>query len=258
MVTENLISTLYALTIAFVISAVVGILAGTIIGASRTLRDGLQPLITSWLSTPKVMFIPLLFTLLGFGLNYRVGNALIHGIPIITILIIGAIVSTDNNYLRVAKIYGASRLQVFTKIYLQSSTLRDTWIGEAALQYLSHQHHLRRAFRGGPGPRLPPEHLSANPANSTVLCYRISHRFHQHSCEPPASGVRTKAGTPPRCGTGLMMTTIRIADPLRFALVCEPEGRGAHGTGFVFSASSSAHGSDRPSLRFVEFRLLAR
>ena len=110
-------STLFTLAVAFGLAVFVGLYLGMAIGAVRVLKLSFEPILVGFLSIPKVLFVTIFWTIFGFGFFYKMSFAFLHGVIPISISVIAAMSLVDKNYIRVANAYGASRLQLFTKVY---------------------------------------------------------------------------------------------------------------------------------------------
>jgi NitT/TauT family transport system permease protein len=105
------------------IAAVLGILLGTVIGASRALTDFLNPIILALYSVPKIVFLPIMLMVFGAGIGPKIANAAFHAVfPIL----LNALVATGevSALLRkVARSLRATRLQTFRYVLLPSMVL---------------------------------------------------------------------------------------------------------------------------------------
>jgi len=119
-VTQLLISTLQPLLIAFILSIIIGVYLGIVISSFKMLKQGVEPFIAIFYSIPKVLLVPIFWSIFGFSLEYKIAYSLIHGLPPILINVIALVSSTDENYLKIARFYGASLLQIYQKIMLPS------------------------------------------------------------------------------------------------------------------------------------------
>jgi ABC-type nitrate/sulfonate/bicarbonate transport system permease component len=93
-----------------------------IIGSVKILKEGMEPLVAVFFSIPKVLLIPIFWSIFGFSFEYKVAYSFIHGLPPILLNVIAMTTLTEESHLKVAKLYGASRLQLYQKIILPSIT----------------------------------------------------------------------------------------------------------------------------------------
>jgi len=115
---ELLYQTLLPLSVAFVLSIIIGIYLGIIIGSVKLLREGIEPFVAIFFSIPKVLLVPIFWSIFGFSLEYKIAYSFVHGLPPILINVIAMAASTEESHLKIAKLYLASRLQIYQKIVL--------------------------------------------------------------------------------------------------------------------------------------------
>jgi NitT/TauT family transport system permease protein len=105
----------------FVVGTIPGITIGLLMGASEKIRLLLDPVIAATYPIPKLAIFPLLMVIFGIGELSKV-MAIALGCFFITLINAMAGVRNINRvYFEVAKNYGASKRQVFTRVMLPAS-----------------------------------------------------------------------------------------------------------------------------------------
>ncbi len=114
---ESLWRSLSRLGLGFSAATVLGVVLGLAAGASRPLRAFLRALVSIMQSVPPVAWVPLLILILGFGdapIVVVIGVASLYP----TLLgVMNAAEGVNPTYLHVARLLGANRLQLITRVY---------------------------------------------------------------------------------------------------------------------------------------------
>jgi ABC-type nitrate/sulfonate/bicarbonate transport system permease component len=113
-----LASSISGLLVGYAIAVVAGVTLGLLMGRYRRLEYALDMYINALLATPKVVLVPVLFALFGVGRGVQVAIVFLSAFFIIVINTMSAIRDVDPSYLEMARSFGASELQVFTKVLL--------------------------------------------------------------------------------------------------------------------------------------------
>src|SRR5204863_212744 len=100
--------TLGKTAIAYVLSVTLGVAAGLTVGSVRLLREVLNPFVIALYSLPKILVLPWIVLLLGYGTAPAVLYGTIHGFFPVTVLVIGAVRDVDRTLVTVARAYGAT------------------------------------------------------------------------------------------------------------------------------------------------------
>ncbi len=103
---------------AYALAAGVGVPAGIVIGSVRALREVLHPFVAALYGIPKILVLPWIVLVLGFGTAPAVFYGFLHGVFPILVLVMGAVGDVDRNLLAVARAYGARPWQVHVKVIL--------------------------------------------------------------------------------------------------------------------------------------------
>lgn len=105
----------------FVLGSSLGWGLGTIIALSDRVRSAIYPLVIAFQNTPRIVFAPLFLTWFGFGLTSKVVMAtVICFFPVVIAVIVG-IETTDDDAMMLMRSYGASRWDIYRRLWLPTS-----------------------------------------------------------------------------------------------------------------------------------------
>lgn len=110
--------TLVKTAIAYVIAIVVGVGLGVTVGSIRLLRDVLNPFVIAAYGIPKILILPWIVLLTGFGTTPAILYGALHGIFPIMVLVMGGVRDVDRTLIMVARAYGATPWQLYWKVIL--------------------------------------------------------------------------------------------------------------------------------------------
>ncbi len=110
--------TLAKTAVAYALSVAVGVPLGIAIGSVRALRQVLSPFVTALYGMPKILILPWIVLLLGFGTAPAIVYGTIHGLFPILVLVAGGVRDVDEHLVKVARAYGASTWQLYWKVLL--------------------------------------------------------------------------------------------------------------------------------------------
>jgi NitT/TauT family transport system permease protein len=110
--------TLFKMAVAYVLSVVLGVSTGVVIGSMRTLRGVVNPFVIALYGIPKILILPWIVLILGFGTAPAILYGAAHGLFPIVVLVIGAVRDVDRTLLTVARAFGASTWQLYWKVIL--------------------------------------------------------------------------------------------------------------------------------------------
>lgn len=105
----------------FLLSVVVGVPLGILIGRVRLVRDTVEPLIMAKYSSPTVAFLPLLIIWFGIGVWSKVALVFLGGVFSIIINTEAGVSNVDRQLVETAKSFTASEYQVLSKIVIPSA-----------------------------------------------------------------------------------------------------------------------------------------
>lgn len=114
----GLAETLAKTAVAYVISVVLGVTAGLVIGSVRAVDETLHPFVIALYGIPKILVLPWIVLLLGYGTTPAVFYGALHGVFPILVLVSGAVRDVDPTLLTVARAFGAGRGQLYVKVIL--------------------------------------------------------------------------------------------------------------------------------------------
>jgi ABC-type nitrate/sulfonate/bicarbonate transport system permease component len=115
---SGLADTLMKTAIAYVIAVVVGVGLGVTVGSIRLLRDVLNPFVIAAYGIPKILILPWIVLLTGFGTTPAIVYGALHGIFPIMVLVMGGVRDVDRTLITVARAYGARPWQLYWKVIL--------------------------------------------------------------------------------------------------------------------------------------------
>jgi len=110
--------TLLKTAVAYVLSVVLGVLFGVVIGSVRVLREVLSPFVVAIYGMPKILVLPWIVLILGFGTAPAIVYGTIHGFFPIVVLVMGGVRDVDRTLVTVGRAFGASTWQLYWKVLL--------------------------------------------------------------------------------------------------------------------------------------------
>jgi NitT/TauT family transport system permease protein len=110
--------TLGKTAIAYALSVVFGVVGGLLLGSVRRAREVLNPFVIALYGMPKILVLPWIVLLFGFGTMPAIVYGTIHGFFPILVMVMGAVRDVDPQLLTVARSYGARRRQLYWKVVL--------------------------------------------------------------------------------------------------------------------------------------------
>lgn len=117
----NLIVSLRTLVIGFTLSLVGGLLVGTMMGLSRRVEQALGIYVHAFLFTPHLVFAPIFFALFHLSDWTRIAVIVKYTLFIIIINTATAIRTADPALIEMARSFGATNRQIFSRILLPAS-----------------------------------------------------------------------------------------------------------------------------------------
>jgi NitT/TauT family transport system permease protein len=113
--------TVFEALIAFVVSSVLGIVAGLLLARSPFWDDVLAPLVLALNSLPRVALAPLIILWFGIGITAKVVTAFTLVFFILLVNTLGGAKNVDNDILTIAQLMGASKRDILWKVTLPSA-----------------------------------------------------------------------------------------------------------------------------------------
>jgi len=105
----------------FVLSILVGVPIGMLMGRMRLARDTLEPFIMAQYSSPIVAFLPLLIIWLGIGVASKVALVFLGGVFVVIINTEAGVSNVDRRLVETARSFTAGELQILWKIILPAA-----------------------------------------------------------------------------------------------------------------------------------------
>jgi ABC-type nitrate/sulfonate/bicarbonate transport system permease component len=115
---ENVLVTALEISVAFIMTVPIGLLSGFIIGESPILYRTTRPVLQAFMAVPKAMFLPFFVIVFGIGFLEKAAFAGLLGLFVVIINAIVAVHSIPQGLILAAKSMGASRSQLYLRIYL--------------------------------------------------------------------------------------------------------------------------------------------
>ena len=117
----NLVVSVRTLAIGFAISLIAGLVVGVMMGLSRRVDQAIGIYVNALLFTPHLVFAPIFFALFHLSDWTRIAVIVKYTVFVIIINTATAIRAADPSLLEMARSFGASRRQIFSRILLPAS-----------------------------------------------------------------------------------------------------------------------------------------
>jgi len=118
---QALAISLQALVIGFLISLVIGVPLGLLMGRYRRLDAFLDIYMTALLTVPMISFIPFLVIAFGLGLHSRIWIVFLFAFVIIAINTAAGVRNVDPTLTEMAKSFGAKESELFVKVIMPAA-----------------------------------------------------------------------------------------------------------------------------------------
>ena len=106
--------------VAFLIAVPLGAALGVLIAENEYLGDVFRPLLFYVFSIPKSIFLPMFILVFGISFAQKVAYAAFTTTFVVLISAAAAVESVKQDYLLVARSYGATRMQILLRVYVPS------------------------------------------------------------------------------------------------------------------------------------------
>jgi NitT/TauT family transport system permease protein len=106
--------------LAFVIAVPLGAALGVLIAENDYLGEVFKPMLFIVFAIPKSIFLPLFILAFGTGIHQKIAYAAFTTTFVVLMSAAAAVESVKQDYLLVARSYGATRMQVLTRVYVPS------------------------------------------------------------------------------------------------------------------------------------------
>jgi NitT/TauT family transport system permease protein len=113
---DHFAATVTAFAWALLISAVIGILAGLVLGLRRFAGDVAEPILAGVYAIPKVTLYPMILLIFGLSMSAKVAFGVIHGSMPIVLFTMGAVKHVNPVLLRTARVMRLSQRETVTAI----------------------------------------------------------------------------------------------------------------------------------------------
>ncbi len=105
-------------SVGFVVGSLIALFAGIGMGTNALLRQSLEPYLNAIGSTPKIIFLPILFLIFGTGIESKMAKgALSAFFPVVFATILGMLL-INPVLIKVGRSFNLSQWQMITKIYV--------------------------------------------------------------------------------------------------------------------------------------------
>jgi ABC-type nitrate/sulfonate/bicarbonate transport system permease component len=118
---SNLGISLTIYLIGMVISLAIAIPAGLLIGGIPILDKALSTYVWALYTMPRIVLMPIIILWVGINDAARIWIIVLSAVPATLVVIMDGIKTVDNNLLRAARSFGASRTQLFVKVVVPST-----------------------------------------------------------------------------------------------------------------------------------------
>lgn len=110
--------TLAKTAVAYALAVTLGVSLGIAVGSVPALREVLSPFVVALYGMPKILVLPWIVLLLGFGTAPAILYGTIHGVFPILVLVMGGVRDVDRTLVSVARAFGATTWQLYWKVLL--------------------------------------------------------------------------------------------------------------------------------------------
>ena len=112
------LSTIYVFLVGYLLSIVIAVPLGLLMGGVRVVGAALEPYMDALSAMPRVSFIPLIIIFLGLGYEAKICVVFLGAIIPILINTYTGVLNSDRDLIEMARSAGATDLQIFRKIML--------------------------------------------------------------------------------------------------------------------------------------------
>jgi NitT/TauT family transport system permease protein len=119
-VQEAVAITAMEVIVAFIIAVPLGAAAGIVIAENDYLGEIFKPMLFYVFSIPKSIFLPLFILVFGIGFQQKVAYAAFTTAFVVLMSATAAVESVRADHVMVARSYGATQMQILTRVYVPS------------------------------------------------------------------------------------------------------------------------------------------
>jgi NitT/TauT family transport system permease protein len=117
----TLLESLETMFVGFLLTLLIGIPVGVLIGVSRVADDLVTPWVMTLFSSPKEALLPLLIILFGVGFEYRVSIVVLFALFFVVINTAAGVQYADKQLLETARAFCTPRLRFATRVLLPAA-----------------------------------------------------------------------------------------------------------------------------------------
>ena len=117
---EAILVTSAEVLVAFVIAVPLGAAIGVALAESDYFGQIFKPLMFYVFSVPKSIFLPMFILIMGIGFQQKVAYAAFSTLFVVIMSATAAVESVKADHVLVARSYGATRMQILTRVYVPS------------------------------------------------------------------------------------------------------------------------------------------
>src|SRR5437764_5515840 len=117
---EAILVTAAEVIVAFIIAVPLGAAIGVLIAEYDYAGQIFKPLLFYVFSVPKSIFLPMFILIMGIGFQQKVAYAAFSTLFIVIMSATAAVESVKADHVLVARSYGATRMQILTRVYVPS------------------------------------------------------------------------------------------------------------------------------------------
>lgn len=118
---NNLAISAWIYVVGMVISIVIAVPLGLLIGGVRILDRILAPYVWAVYTTPRLILMPLILLWVGINDTARIVIIVLSAVPATLVVVMEGVKTVDNSLIRAAKSFGASRFRLFRSVVLPST-----------------------------------------------------------------------------------------------------------------------------------------
>ncbi|MEI8190363.1 MAG: ABC transporter permease, partial [candidate division NC10 bacterium] len=118
---RHLAVTLKEFAVGFAAACLLGMGIGVLLARVKSVETFARPYLSALMAVPKVVIVPLLTIWLGIGLVSKAALVFLFSFFPVLYNTMAGVKQTGENHLKVARVFGASRLQILTKVILPSA-----------------------------------------------------------------------------------------------------------------------------------------
>lgn len=118
---ENVVISLRVYAIGLLISLVIGVPLGLLVGGIKILDKILLPYLWVIYTTPLIILMPLVLLWVGINDKARVLLIILSAVPAVVVIVMEGVKTVEPSLLRAARSFGAGRTVLFTKVIFPST-----------------------------------------------------------------------------------------------------------------------------------------